>query len=526
MKAVFIIENVRKSIGGVQMKYDFLERLGIKKVNSGACFGEWIEKPEGNILQSINPATEEVIAEVRMAGSQDYEQVIEAAERAAVILRRMPAPKRGDIVRDLCNEFRRHKDDLGRLITMEVGKIYEEGKGEVQEIIDFSDVAIGHARMMGGRVTPSERPGHFTFESYDPLGLAEEITAFNFPQAVWGWNTLNATVCGDPVIWKPSLQAPLSAIAVQHICNRVMKKYSIEGVFNLLIGEDMIIGDRLVKDSRIPLVSFTGSTAVGLRVGSLVTARGGECILELGGNNALIILADANIDLAIKGLAFGFTGTAKQRCTSTSRAYPEEDIAGIVTDRVVDWCKSLTIGDPLHPQTQMGPLISEKARANVLRSVQKAKEQGGEVVYEGKPLDRKGFFLEPTVIYTKKHLSIMEKETFGPILYIQPIHDLEEGIALNNKVDQGLSSSLFTNNLLSAFHFLSAEGSDCGIRNVNCGTSGAEIGGAFGGNKHTGWGREAGGDAWKKYCRHSQCTINWSGELPLSQGIDFFKNKK
>lgn len=508
------------------MQYDFLERLGIQKVNSGVCYGEWIEKPEGNILPSINPSNEEVIAEVKMAGSRDYETVISYAEEAFLKLRKMPAPARGNIVRELCDELRKYKDDLGKLVSLEMGKIYEESRGEVQEIIDLSDVALGLTRMMGGRVRPSERRDHFIFDSYDPLGPVAVITAFNFPVAVWGWNALIAIVCGDPVIWKPSPQTPLSAIAMQNICNRVTKKYGIEGIFNLLIGGNAIIGSRLASDSRIPLVSFTGSTEIGLEVGSIVTKRGGKTILELGGNNAAIVLADADLDLAMRAISFGFTGTATQRCTSTRRCYFEKPIEKELTERIVYWCKRLVIGDPLRKKTQMGPLKSERALKVVLDAVEEAKKQGGEVIYEGKHLARSGFFIEPTVIRAEHHLPIMDEETFGPILYIQPISDIDEGIVENNRVRQGLSSCLFTSNFSKAMYFVSARGSDCGIRNINCGTSGAEVGSEFGGNKHTGGGREAGGESWKQYCRHSVCNLNWSDDLPLAQDIDFFKKGK
>lgn len=507
------------------MKYDFLDRLGIQKVNSGACYGEWIKNPDGNFLASINPSTEKVIAEVKMAGSRDYEIIVEHAQKAFLKLRKMTASQRGVIVRELCDELRKHKDDLGRLISLEMGKIYEEGRGEVQEIIDLSDVALGLTRMMGGHVFPSERPNHFIFESYDPLGVIAVITAFNFPVAVWGWNALIAIVCGDPVIWKPSPQTPLSAIAMQNICSRVMAKYDLRGIFNLLIGDNTIIGSRLVSDSRIPLISFTGSTDIGLDAGSIVIKRGGKTILELGGNNAAVVLADANLDLAMRAISFGFTGTTTQRCTSTRRDYSEKSIEEQLTERIAYWCRHVAIGDPLQNETQMGPLKSERAIDAVFNAVWEAKMQGGEVIYGGKRLDRKGFFLEPTVIRTEKHLPIMDEETFGPVLYVQPIHDIEEGIALNNRVRQGLSSCLFTTNFSKAMYFLSPAGSDCGIRNINCGTSGAEIG-PFGGNKHTGWGREAGGESWKQYCRHSVCNLNWSDDLPLAQGIDFFKKEK
>lgn len=509
------------------MNYDFLDRLGIKKTNSGVSFGDgFLEKTSGGTIPSINPSNEEVIAEVMMAGPDDYELVKEKAIEGFKKWRKLPVPARGLIVKEIVREIERQKNDLGALISLEMGKILPEGRGEVQEIIDVADTAIGYSRQAigGGPIKPSERPNHFMFEIWEPLGVTGIITAFNFPMAVWGWNACIALPCGNPTIWKPSLQTPLCAIALQYICNRVFKKHGLEGISNLVIGDDDVVGERLIQDEGVPLISFTGSTKVGRRVNMAVAERlAPPPILELGGNNAAIVLKDANLDLALQAIFFGFIGTSAQRCTSTRRLYIHEDIFMDFVKKLVRACKKAVIGPPMNPDTIMGPVVSKKTIMNVQEAVSRAKFMGAMAMLEGRALDdRKGFYMEPAIVVTDTHLPIMDEETFGPLLFVQPIRDLDDGIEQNNRVPYGLSSCLFTEDITSAFKFLSAEGSDCGIRNVNCGNSGAETSCEFGGNKHTGWGREAGGGAWKRYMRHSANVINWSGKITLSQGIEFF----
>jgi aldehyde dehydrogenase (NAD+) len=503
-----------------QVKRSFLARLGIEEVNHGASTGDWLPT-HGEPEASVCPADEETIAQVRTATVEDYEQVVAAAQRAFHDWRMLPAPRRGEIVRQLGQLFREHKSDLGALISYEMGKIRSEGEGEVQEMIDIADFAVGLSRQLYGNTMQSERPSHRMYEHWHPLGVVGIVTAFNFPGAVWAWNAMIAAVCGDTMIWKPSHQTPLTAIAIQHLCNRVMKDNGISGVFNLVIGSGKTVGERLIGDRRVPLISATGSCRMGRRIGQVVADRLGRSLLELGGNNAVLILDDADLDLALRAVLFGAVGTAGQRCTSTRRLILQEGIADRFLERLVRAYRSVRIGDPLDPATLMGPLVNAAAVRDMMAALDAARAGGGAILCGGRKLDRKGWFVEPTIVRAPHDLAIARDETFAPILYVFTVKDVEEAIALQNGVDQGLSSSIFTTNLLAAEAFLSARGSDCGIANVNIGTSGAEIGGAFGGEKDTGGGREAGSDSWKLYMRRQTTTINWSRELPLAQGVHF-----
>jgi aldehyde dehydrogenase (NAD+) len=498
---------------------DVLARLGIDPVNSGACGGGWIGDPSGGELASLNPATGAVIARVRMAGCDDYDRIVSEAVAAFARWRLVPAPKRGEIVREIAEELRAHKADLGALVTLESGKILAEGLGEVQEMIDLADFAVGLSRQLYGYTMASERPGHRMYEQWHPLGVAGVITAFNFPVAVWSWNALIAAVCGDCVVWKPSEETPLTAIAVQKICRRVVERHGWRGVFNLAIGPGTTIGEAMLADRRLPLISFTGSTRVGRHVATAVTQRLGRTILELGGNNGIIVMDDANLELALPAILFGSVGTAGQRCTSTRRLFLQRGIGSKLCNALIGAYKQVRIGDPLDPATLMGPLIHERAVENMMRGLQVIREQGGEVLYGGKRIS--GCFVEPALVRARHDMPIVREEIFAPILYLIEFDRLEDAISWHNDVPQGLSSAIFTNNLVAAETFLSHRGSDCGIANVNIGTSGAEIGGAFGGEKETGGGRESGSDSWKAYMRRQTNTINWSSELPLAQGIKF-----
>jgi aldehyde dehydrogenase (NAD+) len=499
---------------------EILKSLGIEQTNPGAYGRGWITG-KGAALDSINPTTSKVIASVRQVDAATYDRVATAAHDAFMKWRMVPAPKRGEFVRALGNELRAHKEALGHLVSLEMGKILSEGLGEVQEMIDMCDLAVGLSRQLYGLSMHSERPSHRMYEQWHPLGPVGVVTAFNFPVAVWAWNAAIAAVCGDTVIWKPSSQVPLCAIAVQHICNRVMAAFGVDGIFNLVIGSGSEVGQRLVDDRRVPLISFTGSTAQGRRVATSVAGRFGRTVLELGGNNAIIVMDDANLDLALRAILFAAVGTAGQRCTTLRRLIVQRGIYPRLLERLTKAYRSVPIGDPLEAGTLMGPLVNEAAVSEMMAALAKIQEQGGEVVTGGGRVDRPGFFVEPTIVKAHQGLAIAEEETFAPILYVYEVESLADAIAIHNAVPQGLSSAIFTNNLLSAERFLSPEGSDCGIANVNIGTSGAEIGGAFGGEKETGGGREAGSDAWKAYMRRQTCTLNWSSELPLAQGVKF-----
>ncbi len=497
-----------------------LDRLGIEEINSGA--GEWIARPSGGELASVSPADGAPIARVRMAGAQDYEVVMAGAAATFLKWRLCPAPKRGEIVREIGNELRRYKDDLGALVSLEMGKILAEGRGEVQEMIDIADFAVGLSRQLYGLAMHSERPAHRMFEQWHPLGVVGVITAFNFPVAVWSWNALIAAVCGDCVVWKPSSETPLTAIAVQKICDRVLARFGWEGVFNLAIGRGVTIGDAMLEDRRLPLISATGSTEVGYRVAEKVGRRLGRTILELGGNNGVIVTEDANLDLALRAVLFGAVGTAGQRCTTIRRLFLDRRVARRVTDSLIAAYRQIRVGHPLEEGTLMGPLINLGAVADMKRGLEKIREQGGEVLFGGNELDLPGgCYVQPTLVRARPGMPVLKEELFAPVLYLVEYNTLEEALAWHNDVPQGLSSAMFTNSLVAAETFLSARGSDCGIANINIGTSGAEIGGAFGGEKETGGGREAGSDSWKAYMRRQTVTVNWSDDLPLAQGITF-----
>lgn len=510
-------------------RHVFLKELGIDDSNSGVCVGgEWLSC-SGRELISVDPTTDTVIAKVQKAGLKEYDLAAAAAQSAFLAWRSVPAPKRGWVARDLAEEFRKYKKLFGRLISVEMGKILPEGEGEVQEVIDICEKSQGMARELPGMVVKSEREDHFMFEQWHPLGVVGIIDAFNFPMAVRFWNAALAAVCGDSMIFKPSLKTPLCAIATQHICNRVMKRAvrdygfpsETTGIFNLLIGADDIVGSQLVNDPRIKLISATGSTYMGKAIAPQIASRLGRYLLELGGNNAVIVLDDADLKLAVRAIVFGSVGTAGQRCTTTRRLIMQKGIKQTLTDLLLKAYSQLSIGDPLSPKTLVGPLIDGQAVQNMGRALETAKLQGGRVIYGGERLNRQGYFVSPALVEAYKDMSIVKEETFAPILYLLEASDLAEAIKIHNDVPQGLSSAIFTRNIKSAFEFLSERGSDCGIANANIGTSGAEIGLAFGGEKDTGGGREAGSDAWKAYMRRQTCTINWSSELPLAQGIKF-----
>jgi aldehyde dehydrogenase (NAD+) len=501
-----------------------LKELHVEEVNPGACTGdgEWISDVEGELLASYNPTTGERIAQVVQATSSAYGLVVERAHEAFQSWRLVPAPKRGQLIRDLGDALRGVQEPLGELVTLEMGKIRAEGVGEVQEVIDICDLAVGLSRQLYGLTMHSERPAHRMYEQWHPLGVVGVITAFNFPAAVWGWNAAIAIVAGDTVIWKPSSKTPLTAIALQHVTNEVTSDHGVPGLFNLVVGRGSTVGEQMINDARIPLLSFTGSVAMGRHVSETVARRLGRSILELGGNNAIIVSQNADLDLAVPAILFGGVGTAGQRCTSTRRIIAHRDIIDELLARLVKAYGQVRIGDPSQPGTLMGPLVDESAVGDMMAAVQAAQEQGGEVLYGGKGLAKMGpCFVEPTIIEMPQQTTIVCEETFAPILYVMSYDSLEEAITIHNGVPQGLSSAIFTTNLHEAELYLSAEGSDCGIANVNIGTSGAEIGGAFGGEKETGGGREAGSDAWKAYMRRQTNTINWSKELPLAQGIKF-----
>ncbi len=503
---------------------DILEKLNIDKINMGGFNGEWISDLKGDILDSISPIDGRKIASVRQVAEEDYNKVIERAHQAFLEWRKVPAPRRGEVVRQIGLELRKYKKELGALVTMEMGKIRAEGEGEVQEMIDIADFAVGLSRQLYGLTIKSERPRHKMYEQYHPLGVVGVITAFNFPVAVWAWNTMIALVCGDSVVWKPSSQTPLTAVACIKIVDRVMKKNNVpDGVLGLIIGKGSEIGNVLISDKRIPLISFTGSTAMGKKVGEVVGARLGRTILELGGNNAIIVSQHGDLEMAIRTILFGAVGTAGQRCTTTRRIIVHEQIYDELLGRLIKAYKSIKIGDPLEDGTLMGPLVNRAAVEDMMRALDEVKKEGGRIVYGGTRLEDypSDLYVTPCIVEAKNEWPIVQQETFAPILYVIKYRKIEEAIEIHNSVPQGLSSAIFTLNLKEAELFLSCEGSDCGIANVNVSTSGAEIGGAFGGEKETGGGRESGSDAWKQYMRRQTNTINWSDELPLAQGIQF-----
>ena len=499
-----------------------LRRLGIEETNPGATDGkQWFGA--GDPLEVRSPADGKVLARVRQATDADYDRVVEAAEKVFHAWRLVPAPQRGQIVREIGDELRKHKDDLGALVSLEMGKILTEGKGEVQEMIDVADFAVGLSRQLYGNTMQSERPGHRMYEQWHPLGVVGIVTAFNFPVAVWSWNSLIAAVCGDTWVWKPSSETPLTAIAVQKIAQRVLEKHGHAHVSTLVIGPGRSIGDRIAKDRRIPLVSFTGSCGIGRRLAQTVAERYGRSLLELGGNNAIIVTPSADLDMAARAIVFGAAGTAGQRCTTTRRVIAHESVADKLTDRLVRAYKTLPLGHPLDPKTLVGPLVNERSVTEMMEAIEAAKKQGGTLLVGGKRRDDLGArYVEPAILAMPEQTDIVKAETFAPILYVMRYRgDLAQAIRIQNDVPQGLSSSIFTTNLLEAEQFLGPAGSDCGIANVNIGTSGAEIGGAFGGEKETGGGRESGSDSWKQYMRRQTNTINYTTKLPLAQGVEF-----
>ncbi|MCR3883898.1 aldehyde dehydrogenase family protein [Methanotrichaceae archaeon M04Ac] len=501
-----------------------LARLGIEEENPGACTGpgSWIDDPDGRVLVSRNPTTDEPIGSVRAATPAVYEEVVAAAERGFRSWRKVPAPRRGEVVRDLGEAFKRRKDDLGDLISLEMGKIRAEGRGEVQEMIDVCAFAGGLSRQLYGLSMHSERPDHRMYEQWHPLGVVGAITSFNFPAAVWSWNAAVAAVAGDAVVWKPSSFVPLTAVAVQKIANEVMEAHGISRIFNLVIGRGSEVGDLLLRDGRVPLISFTGSTRTGRTVAELGAKRLARTILELGGNNAVIVAEDADLDLAVRAILFGAVGTAGQRCTTTRRVIVHRAVAGDLTDRLVRAYRQIRIGDPLDDGTVMGPLVDGGATEKMAEALKRARSQGGVVVFGGGRLHHLGpNFVEPAVVRMPSQTEVVMEETFAPILYILEYEGIDEAMAIQNGVSQGLASAIFTESLATSEAFLSSAGSDCGIANVNLATSGSEVGGAFGGEKDTGGGREAGSDAWKGYMRRQTVTVNWSKNLPLAQGIEF-----
>jgi aldehyde dehydrogenase (NAD+) len=501
-----------------------LKSLGLNETNLGAFAGEWLGS--GKILESVSPVDGKVLATVRTATPDEYEVVVKRALEAFKKWQNVPAPKRGELIRNLGNALREAKRDLGRLVTLEAGKIVAEGEGEVQEMIDICDFAVGLSRQLYGLTIASERPSHRMMEQWHPLGVVGIVTAFNFPVAVWSWNSALAAVCGDSTVWKPSSQTPLTAIATTKIAERVCREQGVDPeIFSLVIGDGATIGERLINDPRIPLISATGSTRMGRHVGEVVTKRLGRTLLELGGNNAIIVAPSADIDLATRGILFGAVGTAGQRCTTTRRLIVHESIVDDVTRRLIDSYKHVPIGSPLDSRTLMGPLINKRAVEDMQAALEAVRKEGCKILYGGEKLNGAaypgGCYVKPCLVAAKHDAKTVHEETFAPILYIISYGDLEEAISYHNEVPQGLSSAIFTNDLREAERFLSVRGSDCGIANVNIGTSGAEIGGAFGGEKETGGGRESGSDSWKTYMRRQTVTINYSKDLPLAQGVVF-----
>ena len=502
---------------------DLLNSLSIKKNNFGSCSGHdgWIEKTDTKIIESYNPSNGEKIASVYEATVDEYNIIIKKSTDAFHEWRKVPAPVRGDLVREMGNALRDYKDQLGSLVSIEMGKIKQEGDGEVQEMIDIADFAVGQSRMLYGKTMHSERVQHRMYEQWHPIGPVGVISAFNFPVAVWSWNAFIAAICGNTTIWKPSSQTPLCAIAVQHICNEVLKANDVPGIFSLVIGGGSTIGETLIQDKKVPLISFTGSTRMGKHVNEVVSSRFGKTILELGGNNCIIVDETADMEMVVPAIVFGAVGTAGQRCTSTRRVIVHENMFDGLIDKVISAYKQVSIGDPLNDGTLMGPLVNENAVKDHFSAIDRAIEHGGKLHYGGNEISGKGTHVEPVIIEAENHWDIVQEETFTPILYIMKYKELSEAIRMHNDVPQGLSSAMFTLNIKNAETFLSSIGSDCGIANINIGTSGAEIGGAFGGEKETGGGRESGSDSWKQYMRRQTNTINWGSDLPLAQGIEF-----
>jgi aldehyde dehydrogenase (NAD+) len=506
----------------------FIEKLGIEKTNYGSSSGtKWNKTTSEKELKIISPTNGELIASVYQAFEEDYEKIITTAQDAFKYWMKVPAPKRGEVVRQIGVRLRDYKKDLGTLVSYEMGKSLQEGMGEVQEMIDICDFAVGQSRQLYGFTMHSERPNHRMYDQYHPLGIVATISAFNFPVAVWSWNAMIAAVCGNVNLWKPSSKVPLSAIACQNIIGNVLKENDLpEGIFSLVIGRGSTIGERMLNDKRIPLLSITGSIKVGQHAAEVVAKRFGKTILELGGNNAIIVTANADLEMAMPAIVFGAVGTAGQRCTTTRRLIIHESIYEKVKETLIAAYKGLKIGDPLDKKNHVGPLIDKEAVADFVNALEEVREEGGKVIYGGEILEGKdyetGTYVVPALVEAENHYKIVQEETFAPILYlIKYKGEVTNAIKIQNDVVQGLSSAIFTLNLREAEEFLSASGSDCGIANVNIGTSGAEIGGAFGGEKETGGGRESGSDAWKTYMRRQTNTINYGTDLPLAQGIKF-----
>ncbi len=508
------------------MTHPVLTALGLGADESGTYLGngEWSKTRDAGVMEPVNPTDGSVLARVQASSQEDYDTIVERAQAAFKVWRSTPAPRRGEAIRLCADALRAHKDALGSLVALEMGKSKPEGDGEVQEMIDIGDFAVGLSRQLYGLTMHSERPGHRMYEQWHPIGLVGIISAFNFPVAVWAWNSFVAAVCGDISIWKPSPKVPLSAIASMRICNEALKKGGFPDLFFLFNDAGSDLAQQFVDDRRIALVSFTGSTKVGRMVGERVARRMGRSLLELGGNNAIILDETADLALAIPGIVFGAVGTAGQRCTTTRRLFVHESRYDEVLGKLVSAYKQVEgkIGDPTDPKNLMGPLNSQDAVQAYLDAIAKAKASGGKIETGGAAIDRPGNFVLPAIVTgLSNDAEVVQTETFAPILYVMKYKDLDDAIHMQNDVPQGLSSSIFTNNLKAAEKFLSAAGSDCGIANVNIGTSGAEIGGAFGGEKETGGGRESGSDAWRAYMRRQTNTINYSDSLPLAQGIKF-----
>lgn len=505
------------------LREDILKGLELNSKNKCASTDAswWSETTNQGEIVSFNPTTGEPIASVYNCSVDDYEKVVTTAQKAFLSWREVPAPKRGEVVRLLGEALRQNKNYLGNLVSLEMGKSKQEGLGEVQEMIDMADLAVGQSRMLYGHTMHSERPNHRMYEQWHPLGVVGVITAFNFPVAVWAWNAFIAAIAGNTVIWKPSPKTPLCAIAVQEICNKVMEQQGFPGVFSFFVTNDNTLVKEFVNDKRIPLISFTGSTTIGREVNKMVANRLGRSLLELSGNNAIIVDETANLKLAVPAITFGAVGTAGQRCTTTRRLIVHENIYDKLIPALTNAYKKVTIGNPLDEKNLMGPLIDQASVDQFLKTIEQIQQAGGNILCGGRALPGPGYYVEPTLVEAKNEWDIVQQETFAPILYVMKYKTLDEAIMMQNQSPHGLSSSIFTSNVLIAEKFLSATGSDCGIANVNIGTSGAEIGGAFGGEKDTGGGREAGSDSWKAYMRRQTNTINWSHALPLAQGIKF-----
>jgi aldehyde dehydrogenase (NAD+) len=513
----------------------FLKTLGIQEINPGGFSGEWVGS--GPTLDVFSPIDGSKIGSVTQVNEEEYDQIVSKAHQAFLNWRTVPGPKRGEVVRQLGEKLRQYKHELGQLVTLEMGKILAEGEGEVQEMIDICDFAVGLSRQLYGLTMTSERQDHFMSEKWHPLGAVGVISAFNFPVAVWSWNAALAAVCGDSTVWKPASKTPLTAIACSKIAEQVCRDNDVDpAIFSLTIGKGSSIGEKLLHDKRLPLVSATGSSAVGQRVAEVVNGRFGRTILELGGNNAIVVTPSANLDMVLPATLFGAVGTAGQRCTSTRRILIHRSVKDEFVSRLVKAYEGIQIGNPMDSKTLMGPLVNHGAVDDLMNAIEKVKQAGGKILYGGEKLEGDaypgGHYVKPCIAEADNHWDIVQEETFGPILYIIPygkvdstpaqaVEEISEVMELHNGVPQGLSSAIFTENIREAGYFLSSRGSDCGIANVNIGTSGAEIGGAFGGEKETGGGRESGSDAWKAYMRRQTNTVNWSNELPLAQGISF-----